>query len=98
MVVPPIPRPRFAPVLLAEDAFAASRLQCRHLSRRVLIVRGNASVTDQHCITVSLIRLILQYRFATPKPLKTRLPPDRCRTVRLCKPPPLQFPFPLAFE
>ena len=35
--------------LLAEDALAPSRFQRRHLSRCVLIVRGNAGVTDQHC-------------------------------------------------
>ena len=66
-------------------ALAASRLQRRHLSHRVLIVRGNAGVTAQHCIKVSLITLILQYRFATPKLLKTRSASDRCKTVRLCK-------------
>ena len=81
--------------LLAKDAFAPSRLQRRHLSSGVLIVRGNAGVTDQHCIKVSLITLILQYRFATPKLLKTRPEPDRCKTVRLCKPGPLQFSFSL---
>ena len=69
--------------LLAKDALAASRLKCRHLSRRVLIVRGNASVTDQHCIKVSLITLILQYRFATPKPLKTRPWLKGCEIVPL---------------
>ena len=41
---------------------------------------------------LSLITLILQYRFATPKPLKTRPGPDRCRTVRLCNRPGVDFP------
>ena len=54
----------------------------------VLIVRGNAGVTDQHCIKVLLITLVLQYLFATPKPLKTGPAPDRCKTVRLCNPSP----------
>ena len=72
--------------LLAEDALAPSRFQRRHLSRCVLIVGGNAGVTDQHCIKVSLITLILQYRFATPKPLKTRPGPEGCRTIPFCNP------------
>ena len=72
--------------LLAKDALAPSRFERRHLSSGVLIVRGNAGVTDQHCIKVSLITSVLQYRFATPKPLKTRPAPDSCTTVRLCNP------------
>ena len=79
------PLPTSAGSLLAEDTLAARRFERRHLSCRVLIVCGNAGVTDQHCIKVSLIILVLQYRFATPKPLKTRPGPDRCKTVRLCK-------------
>ena len=67
-------------------ALAPSRLQRRHFSRRDLIVRGNAGVSDQYCIKVSLITLILQYRFATAKPLKTCSAPDRCKTVPLCNP------------
>ena len=77
------PLPTSSGSLLAEDALAPRRLQRRHLSRRVLIVGGNAGVTDQHCIKVSLITLVLQYRFATPKPLKTRPGPDRCKNVPL---------------
>ena len=73
--------------LVAKDACAPSRLQRGHLSSGVLIVCGNAGVTDQHCIKVSLITLVLQYRFATPKPLKTRSAPDHCKTVPLCNRP-----------
>ena len=40
--------PTSAGSLLAEDALAARRFERRHLSRRVLIVGGNAGVTDQH--------------------------------------------------
>ena len=80
------PLPTSSGSLLAEDALAARRFERRHLSRRVLIVGGNAGVTDQHCIKVSLITLVLQYRFATPKSLKTRLGPDRCKTVPLRNP------------
>ena len=63
---------------------AHSAGQRHHLSRRVLIVRGNASVTDQHCIKVLLITLILQYRFATPKPLQTRQVKEGCKTAPDC--------------
>ena len=72
--------------LLAEDALAARRFERRHLSRRVLIVGGNAGVTDQHCIRVLQNQCVLQYRFATSKPLKTRPGPDRCKTDPLCNP------------
>ena len=89
------PLPTSSGSLLGEDALAARRFERRHLSRRVLIVGGNAGVTDQHCIKVSLMTLVLQYRFATPKLLKTRPAPDRCTTVPLCKPHPPQFPFSL---
>ena len=54
---------------------------------RVLIVRGNAGVTDQHCIMVLQNQCVLQYRFATLKPLKTRPGPDRCKNVPLCNRP-----------
>ena len=80
------PLPTSAGSLLAEDALAARRFERRHLSRGVLIVCGNAGVTDQHCIMVLQNQSVLQYRFATPKPLKTRPGPDRCKTVRLCNP------------
>ena len=43
-------------------------------------------VTDQCCIKISLIESILQYRFAMPKPLKTRPGPDCCETAPLCNP------------
>ena len=52
------PLPTSTGSLLAKDAFAPSRFQRRHLSSGVLIVRGNAGVTDQHCIKVSLITLV----------------------------------------
>ena len=65
---------------------AFAEFERRHLSRSVLIVRGNAGVTDQHCIMVLQNQCVLQYRFATPKPLKTRPAPDRCVTVPLCTP------------
>ena len=41
------PVPTSAGSFLAEDALAPSRFQRRHLSSGVLIVRGNAGVTDQ---------------------------------------------------
>ena len=85
------PVPTSAGSLLAKDVLSPSRLQRRHLSRRVLIVRGNASVTDQHCTKVSLITLILQYRFATPKPLKKSPAPEGCRILPLCNPSWLPF-------
>ena len=56
------------------------------------------AVTDQPCENLSLIESLLQYRFATPNPLKARPGPEGCRTARLCNcvraeiPPPLQFP------
>ena len=46
--------------LLAEDEFATRRFERRHLSRRVLIVGGNAGVADQHCIKVLHNRLVSQ--------------------------------------
>ena len=60
----------------------------------VALVSGQAGVRaggrpirpDQHCIKVSLITLVLQYRFATPKFLKTHSAPDRCKTVPFCNP------------
>ena len=70
--------------LLAKNALAPHRLQRGHLSSGVLIVGGNAGETDQHCIRVLQNQCVLQYRFATPKPLKTRPAPDRCKTVPLC--------------
>ena len=54
------PLPTSTGSLLAKDAFAPSRFERGHLSSGVLIVRGNAGVTDQHCIKVSLITLVLQ--------------------------------------
>ena len=53
------------------------------------------------CIKVSPIESILQYCFATSKPLKTSQVEDRCETAPLCNrvrveiPPPLQFPLSL---
>ena len=58
----------------------------------VLIVGGNTGVPDQHCIMVLQNQCVLQYRFATPKPLKTRPAPDRCKTVLLCNRPGVDFP------
>ena len=72
--------------LLAKNALAPHRLQRGHLSSGVLIVGGNAGETDQHCIRVLQNQCVLQYRFATPKPLKTRPGPDRCKTVPFCNP------------
>ena len=43
----------------------------KHANQIGILFRAGSPV-DQHCIKVSLITLILQYRFATPKPLKTR--------------------------
>ena len=40
----------------------------------------------QNCTKLSPIESILQYRFATPKPLKTRPAPDCCETAPLCNP------------
>ena len=37
------------------------------------------------CTKVSPIESILQYHFATPKPLKKRLGSDRCKIAPLCK-------------
>ena len=39
------------------------------------------------CINLSPIESILQYHFATPKPLKIRWAPDCCVTVPLCTDP-----------
>ena len=89
------PLPTTAGSLLTEDALAARRFERGHLSRRVLIVGGNAGVTDQHCIMVLQNQCVLQYHFATSKPLKTRPAPDRCTTDRLCKPSSTATPFPL---
>ena len=55
-----------------------------HLSRGVLIVGGHAGVPDQPCRTVLRITLIRQYRFATPKSLRTRPGLGRCTTVPFC--------------
>ena len=52
----------------------------------VLVFGGYVRITDQHCIKVSPMKSVLQYRFATPKPLKTRRVSDRCETAPLCKP------------
>ena len=79
------PLPTSAGSLLAEDALAPSRFERGHLSSGVLMVGGNAGVTDQHCIMVLQNQCVLQYRFATSKPLKTGPGPDRCKTVPLCK-------------
>ena len=91
------PVPTSAGSLLAKDALAPRRVQHGHLSSGVLIVCGNAGVTEQHCIKVSLITLILQYRFATPKSLKIRPWLKGCKTVRLCKPS-TASPFPLSLD
>ena len=48
---------------------------------------GNTEVTDRHCGKVSPIEPLLQYRFATPKPLKARRSEDRCVIAPLCNPP-----------
>ena len=48
--------------------------------------REFAGGTDQHCTKVLPIESILQYRFATPKPLQTRQTMARCVTARLCNP------------
>ena len=45
-----------------------------------------AAAPDQHCRTVLPITLIRQYRFVTPKSLKTRSGRGRCRTVPLRNP------------
>ena len=78
--------PTFAGSLLAKDAFAPGRFQRHHLSSRILVFCGNTSVTDHHCVKVSPIESILQYCFATPKPLKSRPGPDGCKTAPLRKP------------
>ena len=71
---------------LAKDALTSGLFQRRHLSGGVLIIRGDASVTDQHCINISPIESIVQHCFATPKPLKTRPAAEGCTTAPLCKP------------
>ena len=81
------PVPMSTGSLLAKDVFAPSRFERRHLSSGVLIGGGNAGVTDQHCIMVLQNILVLQYHYATPKRLKTRPGPDRCKTVPLCNRP-----------
>ena len=81
------PVPTSAGNLLTVDALAPRRFERRHLSRGVLIVRGNAGVTDQHCVTVLQNTLVLQYLFATSKLLKTGPGPDRCKNIPLCKRP-----------
>ena len=40
----------------------------------------------QYCEKLSPIESLLQYRFATPKPLKACPGPGRCRTAPLCNP------------
>ena len=42
------------------------------------------AVTDQPCENLSLIESLLQYRFATPNPLKARPGPEGCKTAPLC--------------
>ena len=44
---------------------------------------GDMAVTDQPCENLSLIKSLLQYRFATPNPLKARPGPEGCRTAPL---------------
>ena len=62
---------------------------CRCPSRSgALVVFGDVGVTDQHCTKVSPIESTVQYRFATPKPLKARPWPKGCVTAPLCKPRP----------
>ena len=46
-----------------------------------LVLGRNARIADQHCIKVSPTELVMQYRFATPEPLKTRRAADRCTTA-----------------
>ena len=58
--------------LFAGDEFGTGRFQRRHLNSGVPIIRGEVRVTDHHCAKVSPIEPLLQYRFATPKPLQTR--------------------------
>ena len=50
---------------------------------------GSATVPGRRCTKLSPIESLLQYRFATPKPLKARPGPGGCRIARLCKPLPL---------
>ena len=77
---------------LSKDVFTPSRFQRRYLSSGVVVVCGNAGVTDQHCTKLSLIESLLQYRFATPKPLKARPGWECCTTARLCRLGHLGFP------
>ena len=76
----------FSGSFLAVDALAAGRFQRRHLTSGVRIIRGEVRVTDQCCTKVLPPESLLQYRFATPKPLKTRRGLDRCEIAPLCKP------------
>ena len=57
--------------LFAGDEFGTGRFQRRHLNSGVLI-------------KVSPIESLLQYRFATSKPLKTRPGSRYCKTAPLC--------------
>ena len=64
-----------------------------HASRRAAVLsEGNGPTTSSpenslppHCENLSLIESPLQYRFATPKPLKTRWGPEGCVIAPLCK-------------
>ena len=42
------------------------------------------ALKDRPCRNLAPIESLLQYRFATPKPLETRPGLDRCKTVPLC--------------
>ena len=47
---------------------------------------GSATPPGRRCTKLSSIESPLQYRFATPKPLKARPGPGGCRIARLCNP------------
>ena len=49
---------------------------------------GSATLPGRRCTKLSPIESLLQYRFATPKPLKARPGPGGCRIAPLCKPRP----------
>ena len=45
---------------------------------------GSATIPGRRCTKLSPIESLLQYRFATPKPLKARPSPGGCRIACLC--------------
>ena len=69
---------------LTKNTLTSCLFQRRSLCRGALPSRGAACITAQYCIKVSPIESLLQYRFATSKPLQTRQVSNRCVIASLC--------------